>query len=80
MKVIYVELKECDKKCLYYNYEQDISCSNDDGTEWCTKNKKPIRFEDRYEGKFPDGKKLNFPKWCPLRDKDDFRKNIKFFS
>lgn len=70
MKIIdiHIELKRCDKKCLYFEHKSGMGHCDD--WDHCNKKDKPIEYKDLYIGKWPNETKLDFPKWCPLKDKD----------
>ena len=63
MRELRLVLYKCDNRCPYYEWEPDISCSNDDGNGYCKKYKRVI----------PDIMD-NFPKFCKIGP-DYLRKN-----
>lgn len=61
---IHIELKQCDKKCLYF--EQKSGMGHCEDWDHCNKKDKPIDFYDLWGGEFAKRKRKDFPDWCPL--------------
>ena len=56
---IHIELKKCDKKCLYFEHKSGMGHCED--WDHCNKKNRPIEYS------YSD--KRNFPEWCPLEEK-----------